>query len=225
MFARYYGNDLPRFLSPDPAENWSEHAPQTWNFYTYVGNNPLRFVDPDGEEMRDVVEDSYGEKSQITLGRESGVGGLPGAVGGGYLRIGQKAIAASIDLNSPGLGHIIVEVVTNVDIAEGVEVTHELFEHEMKHVAAFRESFNELGLQNFDQQLLTKVEKIIRNGRKKGWPDSRIRNQIRNTLRQEEFKANRKIANKAKKKNKKIDKAEPHKKEFDGRGCDGRLVC
>ena len=49
VFARYYGSGLARFLSVDPASR-SIHPKntQTWNRYSYVGNNPIRFRDPDG---------------------------------------------------------------------------------------------------------------------------------------------------------------------------------
>jgi RHS repeat-associated protein len=48
--ARYYPSNMGRWMSPDPvgigfadAEN-----PQSLNLYTYVNNNPLSFVDPNG---------------------------------------------------------------------------------------------------------------------------------------------------------------------------------
>ena len=41
MRAREYSPGLSRFLSPDPAQDG-------WNLYTYVGNNPIRSVDPTG---------------------------------------------------------------------------------------------------------------------------------------------------------------------------------
>jgi RHS repeat-associated protein len=54
--ARYYSNNTGRFLSPD----WSATLaavpyaklgnPQTLNLYSYVGNNPLSAVDPDGHQ-------------------------------------------------------------------------------------------------------------------------------------------------------------------------------
>jgi RHS repeat-associated protein len=47
--ARYFGAGLGRFLSPDPGSAGAHEAiPQTWNAYTYAGNNPLNAVDPDG---------------------------------------------------------------------------------------------------------------------------------------------------------------------------------
>ena len=54
--ARYYASTMGRFMSPD----WSAKAepvpyaklddPQSLNLYAYVGNNPLRTVDPDGHQ-------------------------------------------------------------------------------------------------------------------------------------------------------------------------------
>ncbi|HXE15060.1 MAG TPA: RHS repeat-associated core domain-containing protein [Bryobacteraceae bacterium] len=49
FIARYYGNALGRFISPDPANIGTDPSdPQTWNAYAYVRNNPLAFVDPTG---------------------------------------------------------------------------------------------------------------------------------------------------------------------------------
>lgn len=41
MRARYYRNDLARFVSPDAAKSG-------WNGYAYAANNPMSMVDPDG---------------------------------------------------------------------------------------------------------------------------------------------------------------------------------
>jgi len=47
--ARYYASTQGRFTSPDPllASGVIEY-PQSWNRYSYVLNNPLRLIDPDG---------------------------------------------------------------------------------------------------------------------------------------------------------------------------------
>jgi RHS repeat-associated protein len=57
--ARYMSSSMGRFMSPD----WSAQAepvpyakldnPQSLNLYAYVGNNPLRFADPDGHVQKD----------------------------------------------------------------------------------------------------------------------------------------------------------------------------
>jgi RHS repeat-associated protein len=51
--ARFDSSSLGRFLSPDPLMASARISnPQTWNRYSYVLNNPLRFVDPDGLEEK-----------------------------------------------------------------------------------------------------------------------------------------------------------------------------
>lgn len=47
MHARYYRPLQGRFLSPDPM-NGAPALPQSWNRYSYVKGNPLRFTDPTG---------------------------------------------------------------------------------------------------------------------------------------------------------------------------------
>ncbi len=47
--ARYYGSALGRFTSPDvPFADQYAGDPQSWNLYSYVRNNPLRYMDADG---------------------------------------------------------------------------------------------------------------------------------------------------------------------------------
>lgn len=49
--ARYYSNMQGRFTSVDPANYQAMGdlgAPQSWNAYTYVNNNPCNLTDPDG---------------------------------------------------------------------------------------------------------------------------------------------------------------------------------
>ncbi|MFN7542627.1 MAG: RHS repeat-associated core domain-containing protein [Acidobacteriota bacterium] len=56
--ARYLSSAQGRFTSPDPVNHPAASKnpsaflmnPQRWNGYSYVGNNPLRMVDPDGRE-------------------------------------------------------------------------------------------------------------------------------------------------------------------------------
>ncbi len=48
MQARYYDPLIGRFLSIDPI-NFSPDAPYMFNRYTYVNNDPVNMIDPDGE--------------------------------------------------------------------------------------------------------------------------------------------------------------------------------
>ncbi|MDA0207574.1 MAG: RHS repeat-associated core domain-containing protein [Acidobacteria bacterium] len=49
FLARYYSGTLGRFTGADRplVDQWAQ-APQSWNLYGYVRNNPLRFTDPSG---------------------------------------------------------------------------------------------------------------------------------------------------------------------------------
>jgi prolyl-tRNA synthetase len=59
MFARYYSSGLARFLAVDPGNDTELGDPQSWNKYAYVRNNPIKFLDPNGEE-KFVIMGSYG---------------------------------------------------------------------------------------------------------------------------------------------------------------------
>jgi RHS repeat-associated protein len=50
MHARYYSGAAGRFLAVDPVMDIAKasRAPQQWNRYSYVANDPVRYVDPGG---------------------------------------------------------------------------------------------------------------------------------------------------------------------------------
>jgi len=52
MHARYCSPMLARFLSVDP-DLGNSPQPQSWNRYTYVRNNPLKYIDPLGRYVVD----------------------------------------------------------------------------------------------------------------------------------------------------------------------------
>ncbi|HSL52763.1 MAG TPA: RHS repeat-associated core domain-containing protein [Pyrinomonadaceae bacterium] len=65
--ARYYASKYGRFTSIDPLDASAKQAePDTWNRYVYVSNNPLRFIDQDGQIKKDrngnYVERVVGDK-------------------------------------------------------------------------------------------------------------------------------------------------------------------
>ena len=60
--ARYFGNAFGRFLSPDPDQVSgfeNKEDPQSWSGYAYARNNPLKYVDSDGDSYH--VCDEHGQ--------------------------------------------------------------------------------------------------------------------------------------------------------------------
>ena len=59
--ARYNSSSMGRFMSPDPTFLKPHRLvnPQRWNMYAYGVNNPLRYVDPDGQDAIMVVYPNY----------------------------------------------------------------------------------------------------------------------------------------------------------------------
>ncbi len=71
--ARYYSARLGRFIGPDePLTDQFASDPQSWNLYSYVRNNPLRFLDPTGRKCVEtddgnVADDGDGEMCQAVV--------------------------------------------------------------------------------------------------------------------------------------------------------------
>src|SRR4051794_6771298 len=59
--ARYYASTMGRFWSPDPTflNVLKVVNPQRWNLYAYALNNPLKYIDPDGQETIAVYYPGY----------------------------------------------------------------------------------------------------------------------------------------------------------------------
>jgi RHS repeat-associated protein len=59
--ARYYDSDIGRFITRDPLQGERE-LPQTLNRYAYCLNNPLKYIDPTGnqsDDPQDLVEEVF----------------------------------------------------------------------------------------------------------------------------------------------------------------------
>ena len=86
---RYYGFRsydplLLRWTSSDPlyrfAPDWRKDDPQRANLYAFTGNNPLRYVDPDGRDAdSDDIDKPYDEMT-VDLYKEIGLTFFTGAV-------------------------------------------------------------------------------------------------------------------------------------------------
>ena len=84
--ARYLSGGMGRFVSADPKMfPDAVYDPQSWNKYGYVRNNPLRLIDPDGEDWKDVLAGTFNSvRTNATLG----IGRTTG--GNTDYRLGQK---------------------------------------------------------------------------------------------------------------------------------------
>jgi RHS repeat-associated protein len=108
---RHMSGAQGRFQSADPGNAGADVGdPQTWNMYSYVGNNPLSYTDPSGESFWSVLGGIFSGLGAFlatgnpVLGAEVGLGvdntidsiqngqfpsagllGLAGAAGGGVL--------------------------------------------------------------------------------------------------------------------------------------------
>jgi RHS repeat-associated protein len=73
--ARYSGSNLGRFMSPDPSSTGGDsveaESPQSWNMYSYVLNNPLDAIDPDGLDCIYTGEQSASSVSVLVVRGDS----------------------------------------------------------------------------------------------------------------------------------------------------------
>jgi RHS repeat-associated protein len=67
--ARYYDPTIQKFLSSDPIEFLSGD----FNFYRYVGNDPVNYVDPSGLFILEILQGVVGVADSITFGGVSAV--------------------------------------------------------------------------------------------------------------------------------------------------------
>jgi RHS repeat-associated protein len=63
--ARYYRANTGRFTTVDPVYTWNENLldPQRWNRCAYARNNPLRYVDPNGEQVAEAIR-QWGQQAK-----------------------------------------------------------------------------------------------------------------------------------------------------------------
>jgi RHS repeat-associated protein len=71
--ARYFAPVQGRFTSPDePLYDQYADEPQSWNLYSYVRNNPLVYVDPNGKETCYYSTDKDGNKTLVGCDNQIG---------------------------------------------------------------------------------------------------------------------------------------------------------
>jgi RHS repeat-associated protein len=93
--ARYQSSDLGRFLSPDLLGG-TTRDPQSWNRYSYARNNPISFVDPDGNEPASAHEVA-GLFFEAAARVDNLGASFPPALGLAGVSIGLKSAATLLD--------------------------------------------------------------------------------------------------------------------------------
>jgi RHS repeat-associated protein len=144
--ARYYRAGIGRFTTIDPELNVNAALldPQRWNRYAYVRNNPLRFTDPDGRDIRDFISGalnalgsnmSWGlvpRQATGDLSYQAGqilgdVAALALAAGEGTAGLGAVATGGGLTVLSPAAGPAMVVVAptgAGVAVVGGAAVVH-----------------------------------------------------------------------------------------------------
>ena len=84
MNGRVYDPRLGRFLSPDPYVQAPDFS-QSYNRYSYVWNNPLKYTDPDGEFVHLIIGAIIGGYTGYKIGKANGATGwsMFGYIAGG----------------------------------------------------------------------------------------------------------------------------------------------
>ncbi|MBI3425800.1 MAG: RHS repeat-associated core domain-containing protein, partial [Acidobacteria bacterium] len=101
--ARYFSNVQGRFTSPDSFQG-KAISPQTLNLYTYVRNNPLKYVDPSGHLAQDPKkDDDYDPRKTVAVIETKEKGGFLGKVG----RFFSKVFGLSAPLAVPVAGSLV----------------------------------------------------------------------------------------------------------------------
>ncbi len=94
MQARSYNPIVGRFLSVDEV-GFLESNPSSFNRYAYANNNPYRYIDPDGNEPKDVTDNLRGRQQDAVKKRAREVAGEAGVQAIGLL--GVTRVSRNVD--------------------------------------------------------------------------------------------------------------------------------
>jgi len=92
MKARYYASAQGRFTSPDPMPIKMRHLldPQDLNRYSYVANNPLAYIDPEGLEKIRIILRTFIPQKTVRAPSDSIIGPATRVFRGDNRKAGQK---------------------------------------------------------------------------------------------------------------------------------------
>jgi len=128
--ARYYASSMGRFMSPDkPFADQHSGNPQSWNLYSYTRNNPLRFVDDDGEKVNEAptvivtyhVSGSTAAEAWNNAPAASGISG--GYRGNTETNIGVGNYTFDYSYKTSGTTTTVTDTLTSADVNLSVTIT------------------------------------------------------------------------------------------------------
>jgi RHS repeat-associated protein len=120
MHQRFCSPLTGHFLSTDRVGG-SPLLPQSWNRYSYTANNPLKFIDPDGNAYQPPPQQSFWDKLLFDISIQPSIGPMALEVGGEELAA--KAGDSLLRAFSRTLRHIFSE---NLDDATATAAGREL---------------------------------------------------------------------------------------------------
>jgi RHS repeat-associated protein len=122
--ARYFASSMGRFLSPDPGPYiWND--PQTLNRYAYSRNNPLKFIDPNGQYFVIASGNEHARQAISMLLRSNTGRALVGSIAADprptYVKEGR--IVSDKGLATPGINQSIFANANGLGVLGGTTIT------------------------------------------------------------------------------------------------------
>lgn len=97
---RTYNYNISRWLTPDPDNAGADLSnPQSWNAYSYAGNNPTTNTDPSGEDYKVCLTDELGQSHCTNIENESQFQSFLADPGPGY-KISGNSLSGNIALTN-----------------------------------------------------------------------------------------------------------------------------
>jgi RHS repeat-associated protein len=127
--ARYFSSAQGRFTSPDkPFADQHIANPQSWNLYSYTLNNPLRWVDSDGEAVIEAVKkvtyDVKGGTAGEAWANAKAASGIPGGYRGNTdTNIGVGAFKFDYSTSVTKSDVTVTDTLTSADVNLTVTIT------------------------------------------------------------------------------------------------------
>jgi RHS repeat-associated protein len=152
--ARFYGNWISRFNSPDKLGG-KVRDPQSWNRYAYTRNNPLKYVDPDGQQVavantfRIMTDPSARAAAQFFASASAGA--EAGLRGGAFALTAEAALAAGVyggpavwRMLGPAAAPLLQKAATSPQAQEVENALSQLSNNSVKHITAHLGEFQKL---------------------------------------------------------------------------------